>query len=416
MSEPKQPENTEFTVVPPGTPGAMGWAGKERLLPATGLGTRCVHGGAAPDPAYGAVAPPIYQTSNFALLDIRTSAGYEYTRSGNPTRARLEQAIALLEGGCGAICTSSGMSGVLAVVSLLEHGSHVLCPQDCYGGTFRTLEHARQVHGLATTFLDMADLGAVEAAIRPETRLIWAETPTNPLLRVLDLEALGDLARRRGLLLAVDNTFLSPVFQQPLRWGAHLVFHSTTKYLNGHSDVVGGAVVAAPGREDLLARLTTLNMALGTSQSPHDCALVLRGLKTLHLRMAAHEANARSVAAFLAGHPAVATVNYPGLPGHPQHALARRQQTGFGAMLSFELKDGSPAAVARCLRRLRWFTLAESLGGVESLANQPASMSHASMSPELRARIGITDGLIRLSVGVEDSQDLEEDLRQALEE
>jgi cystathionine gamma-synthase len=411
----QQTDSSEFRIVAPGSPGVMGWAGKERLLPGTGLGTQCVHGGAAPDPAYGAVAAPIYETSTFALLDIRTSAGFEYTRAGNPTRARLEEAIALLERGCGAICTSSGMSAVLTVVSLLAHGSHVLCPEDCYGGTFRTLQHALRVHGLETTFLDFTDLEAVEAAIRPETRLIWAETPSNPLLRLQDLEALAELARRRDLLLAVDNTFMSPVLQRPLDLGAHLVFHSTTKYLNGHSDVVGGAVVAAKGREDLHQRLATLNMALGTSQSPHDCALVLRGLKTLHLRMAAHEANTRILAEFLSGHPAVARVNYPGLPDHPQHALARRQQTGFGAMLSFELKDGSPDSVRRFLRRLRWFTLAESLGGVESLANQPASMSHASMSPEMRERIGIRDGLVRLSVGIEDVADLVEDLRQALE-
>jgi cystathionine gamma-synthase len=414
MSE-TQAENQEFRILSPRSPGAMGWIGKERLLPGAGLGTQCIHGGAAPDPAYGAVAAPIYETSTFALLDIRTSAGFEYTRAGNPTRARLEEAIALLEGGCGAICTSSGMSGVLTVFSLLEHGSHVLCPSDCYGGTYRTLQHARKVHGLDSTLLDMTDLDAVEAAIRPETSMIWAETPSNPLLRLLDLAALGGLARRRGLLLAVDNTFMSPVLQRPLDWGADLVFHSTTKYLNGHSDVVGGAVVAGKGREDLLQRLVTLNMSLGTSQSPHDCALVLRGLKTLHLRMAAHEANARALAEFLDAHPAVARVNYPGLSRHPQHALARRQQKGFGAMLSFELKDGSPAAVERFLRALRWFTLAESLGGVESLANQPASMSHASMTPEMRGKIGITDGLIRLSVGIEDPEDLKEDLKHALE-
>jgi cystathionine gamma-synthase len=408
-------DSEAFKIVAPGSPGVMGWTGKEELLAATGLGTRCVHGGAAPDPAYGAVAAPIYQTSTFALLDIRTSAGFEYTRSGNPTRARLEEAIALLEGGCGAICTSSGMSGILAVLSLLPHGSHVLCPMDCYGGTFRTLEHAQRVHGLETTFLDMTDLAAVEAAIRPNTRLLWAETPSNPLLRLLDLAALARIARRRELLLAVDNTFLSPVLQQPLRWGADLVFHSTTKYLNGHSDVVGGAVVAAAGRADLLGRLATLNMTLGTSQSPQDCALVLRGLKTLHLRMAAHESNARALASFLVAHPAVVQVNYPGLPDHPQHALALRQQTGFGAMLSFELRDGSSAAVARVLRRLRWFTLAESLGGVESLVAQPASMSHASMTAAMRERIGIRDGLIRLSVGIEDPADLMQDLRQALD-
>jgi cystathionine gamma-synthase len=393
----------------------MGWAGRSGQLAGTGLGTQCVHGGAAPDPAYGAVAAPIYETSTFALLDICTSAGFEYTRSGNPTRARLEEAIALLEGGCGAICTSSGMSAVLAVISLLEHGSHVLCPMDCYGGTFRTLEHARRVHGLETTFLDMTDPEAVRAAIQPNTRLIWAETPSNPLLRLLDLAALARVAQRQDILLAVDNTFLSPVLQRPLDWGADLVFHSTTKYLNGHSDVVGGAVVAAQGRRDLLQRLATLNMSLGTSQSPHDCALVLRGLKTLHLRMRAHESNARALAGFLAAHPAVAKVNYPGLPGHPQHALALRQQTGFGAMLSFELKDGSPASVRKVLRALRWFTLAESLGGVESLVAQPASMSHASMTAEMRERIGIRDGLIRLSVGIEDQADLIEDLRQALE-
>jgi cystathionine gamma-synthase len=408
-------DSNEFRTVAPGSPGVMGWAGKESLLAGTGPGTRCVHGGAAPDPAYGAVAAPIYQTSTFALLDIRTSAGFEYTRSGNPTRARLEEAIALLEGGCGAICTSSGMSAILAVLSLLEHGSHVLCPDDCYGGTFRTLEHARKVHGLEATFLDMTDLEAVAAAIRPNTRLIWAETPSNPLLRLLDLAALAGIAKDRGLLLAVDNTFMSPLLQLPLSWGADLVFHSTTKYLNGHSDVVGGAVAAAPGRSDLLERLATLNMTLGTSQSPHDCALVLRGLKTLHLRMRAHEANARALAAFLSTHPAVAKVNYPGLPSHPQHELAQRQQSGFGAMLSFELKDGSGAGVAKVLRALRWFTLAESLGGVESLVAQPASMSHASMTAAMRERIGIRDGLIRLSVGVEDQADLIEDLRQALE-
>ena len=407
--------SNEFTILAPGSPGVMGWAGRSGQLAGTGLGTQCVHGGAAPDPAYGAVAAPIYQTSTFALLDIRTSAGFEYTRSGNPTRARLEEAIALLEGGCGAICTSSGMSAILAVLSLLEHGSHVLCPDDCYGGTFRTLEHARKVHGLEATFLDMTDPQAVAAAIRPNTRLIWAETPSNPLLRLLDLAALAGIAKERSLLLAVDNTFMSPLLQRPLSWGADLVFHSTTKYLNGHSDVVGGAVAAAPSRTDLLERLATLNMTLGTSQSPHDCALVLRGLKTLHLRMRAHEANARALATFLSTHPAVAKVNYPGLPSHPQHELALRQQSGFGAMLSFELKDGSGARVAKVLRALRWFTLAESLGGVESLVAQPASMSHASMTAAMRERIGIRDGLIRLSVGVEDEADLIEDLRQALE-
>ena len=404
-----------FTVVPPGSKVAAGWADRRDRLDGVGSATRCVHAGASPDPAYGSVAAPLYQTSTFAFPDIRSNGGFDYTRSGNPTRERLEQAIAALEGGCGATCTSTGMSAVLVALNLLEHGSHVLCTVDCYGGTFRTLEHARRTCGLDSTYLDLADLEAVRRAIRPGTRMIWAETPSNPLLRLSDLEALAALAREHHLLLAVDNTFLSPALQRPFRHGADLVVHSTTKYLNGHSDVVGGAVAAGPGREALAQRLAALNNLLGTSQSPHDCWLVLRGLKTLDLRMQAHERNARIVAEALAGHPAVARVNWPGLPTHPQHELARRQQSGFGAMLSFELKDASQAAVERLLLRLRWFTLAESLGGVESLVAHPATMTHASMTPEARRIAGIGDGLIRLSVGIEDPADLREDLEQALE-
>ena len=403
-----------FRVVPPGTQPAAGWACRKDFLPGTGLATRCVHAGSLPDPAFGSVAPPIYQTSTFAFVDIHANGGFDYTRSGNPTRERLEQAIALLEGGSGATCTSSGMSAVLVALNLLEHGSHLLCTEDCYGGTFRTLEHARLAYGLETTYLDLADLDAVQAAMRPNTRMIWLETPSNPLLRLSDIAALGALARASGALLLVDNTFLSPILQRPFELGADLVVHSTTKYLNGHSDVVGGAVVAAPGQPALAQRLASLNNLLGTSQSPHDCFLILRGLKTIHLRMRAHEAGARAVAQALADHPAVAAVNYPGLPGHPQHALARRQQHGFGAMLSFELKEATQAAVDRVLLALRWFTLAESLGGVESLVAHPASMTHASMTPEARRRAGIGDGLIRLSVGIEEPADLVEDLRQAL--
>lgn len=401
-----------FTVVPPGTAPAAGWARRAEGLGDAGLSTQCVHAGALPDPAFGSVAPPIYQTSTFAFSDIRTNGGFDYTRSGNPTRERLEQAIALLEGGCGAACTSSGMSAVLVALNLLEHGSHVLCTVDCYGGTFRTLEHARQACGLQVSYLDLAGLDTVRAALRPDTRMIWVETPSNPLLRLSDIEALAGLAKAHGALLVVDNTFLSPALQRPFAFGADLVVHSTTKYLNGHSDVVGGAVVAA--QPALAQRLAALNNLLGTSQSPHDCFLVLRGLKTLQLRMRAHEAGALAVAQALAVHPAVAAVNYPGLPDHPQHTLAQRQQRGFGAMLSFELKDGSQAAVERVLLALRWFTLAESLGGVESLVAHPASMTHASMTPEARRQAGIGDGLIRLSVGIEDPADLIEDLRQAL--
>ena len=402
-----------FAVVPPGTEPVAGWAQRGSLLARAGQATQCIHAGSLPDPAFGAVAPPIYQTSTFAFTDTRTTGGFDYTRSGNPTRERLEQALALLEGGAGATCTSSGMSAILVALNLLAHGSHVLCTVDCYGGTFRTLEHAKLVYGLEVSYLDLADLEAVRAELRPNTRMIWVETPSNPLLRLSDLAALAGVAKAAGALLAVDNTFLSPVLQRPIEAGADLVVHSTTKYLNGHSDVVGGAVVAADPA--LAQRLAALNNLLGTSQSPHDCYLILRGLKTLRLRVLAHEANARAVAAYLAGHPAVAAVNYPGLPGHPQHALACSQQSGFGAMLSFELKDAGPASVDRLLRGLRWFTLAESLGGVESLVAHPATMTHASMTPEARERAGIRDGLIRLSVGVEDLADLVEDLRQALE-
>ena len=403
-----------FTIVPPGSPARAGWAGRAALVPAAGTATQCVHAGVQPDPTYGAVMPPVYQSSTFAFFDVCTNAGYDYTRSGNPTRAALEEALSVLEGGAGATCTSTGMSAVVVALNLLPQGSHLLCTVDCYGGTFRALEHAKATYGLEVTYLDLADLGAVEAAFRPNTRMVWIETPSNPLLRLTDVAAVAALARRHDALTVVDNTFLSPVLQQPFRHGADLVVHSTTKYLNGHSDVVGGAVVAAPGRTALVQRIQSVNNLLGTSQSPHDCFLVLRGLKTLLLRMRAHEAGARAIAAFLAAHPAVAKVHYPGLESHPQHALARAQQAGFGGMLSFELAGGTRERVDHVLRSLRWFTLAESLGGVESLVAHPASMTHASMTPEARRRAGITDGVIRLSVGIEEPADLVTDLAAAL--
>ena len=403
-----------FTIVPAGSPSRAGWTGRAALVPEAQLGTQCVHAGVQPDPAYGAVMPPIYQTSTFAFRDVCTNAGYDYTRSGNPTRTALEEAIALLEGGAGATCTSTGMSAVLVALNLLPHGSHLLCTVDCYGGTFRALEHAKVTYGLEVTYLDLADLDAVRAAFRENTRMVWIETPSNPLLRLTDIRAVAALARQRGALSVVDNTFLSPALQKPFKLGADLVVHSTTKYLNGHSDVVGGAVVAAPGQTALAQRIQSMNNLLGTSQSPHDCFLVLRGLKTLLLRMRAHEAGAQVVARFLAGHPAVAKVHYPGLESHPQHALARAQQAGFGAMLSFELADGRPHRVDHVLKSLRWFTLAESLGGVESLVAHPASMTHASMTPEARKRAGITDSVIRLSIGIEEPEDLVADLAEAL--
>jgi cystathionine gamma-synthase len=414
--DPNVPGNPayHFTIVPAGTPARAGWAGRPQLVPGARLATQCVHGGVQPDPAYGAVMPPIYQSSTFAFRDVCTNAGYDYTRSGNPTRAALEEAIALLEGGQGATCTSTGMSAVVVALNLLPAGSHLLCTVDCYGGTFRALEHARTAYGLEVTYLDLADLEAVRAAFRPTTRMVWVETPSNPLLRLTDIRAVAELARARGALTVVDNTFLSPALQRPFEHGADLVLHSTTKYLNGHSDVVGGALVAAPGQVAMVQRIQSMNNLLGTSQGPHDCFLVLRGLKTLLLRMRAHEAGARAVAEFLAAHPAVAKVHYPGLETHPQHALARAQQRGFGGMVSFELRDGRPDRVDHVLRTLRWFTLAESLGGVESLVAHPASMTHASMTPEARRRAGITDAVIRVSVGIEDPADLLADLDQAL--
>jgi cystathionine gamma-synthase len=403
-----------FTVVSPGTPVQAGWAQRPHLLQEAGLATRCVHAGALPDPAFGSVMPPVYQTSTFAFNDVRTTSGFDYTRSGNPTRARLEEALTHLEGGAGAACTATGMAAALLALNLLEDGSHVLCTVDCYGGSFRMFEHARLHNGLDVEYLDLKDLGALHAALRSNTRMVWVETPSNPLLQVTDIAAVAEIAHRAGALVTVDNTFLGPILQQPFALGADLVVHSTTKYLNGHSDVVGGAVIAGPEKTALAQRLAALNNLLGTSQSPHDCFLILRGLKTLALRMAAHETNARAVASFLAAHPAVARVHYPGLPDHPQHTLAARQQQGFGAMVSVELKDGSRTAVDDMLRALRWFTLAESLGGVESLVAHPASMTHASMTPEARARAGISDGLIRLSVGIESQEDLVGDLEQAL--
>ena len=415
--DPNVPGNPayHFTILPPGSPARAGWTQRAGLVPAAGPGTQCVHAGVQPDPAYGAVMPPIYQSSTFAFRDVCTNAGFDYTRSGNPTRAALEDALTILEGGGGATCTSTGMSAILVALNLLPGGSHVLCTVDCYGGTFRLLEHARAAYGLEVTYLDLADLDAVARAFRPNTGMVWIESPSNPLLRLTDIAAVAALARAHGALTVVDNTFLSPLLQRPLDLGADLVVHSTTKYLNGHSDVVGGAVIAARGQVALAQRIQSVNNLLGTSQAPHDCFLVLRGLKTLQVRMRAHEANARVIAEYLAAHPAIRAVYYPGLVGHPQHALARRQQRGFGAMLSFELVDGTRARVEHVLTTLRWFTLAESLGGVESLVAHPASMTHASMTPEARARAGITDSLIRLSIGLEEADDLIGDLARALE-
>ena len=403
-----------FKIVPPGSPVTAGWSDRASRVEGAQEATQCVHAGMQPDPLFGAVMPPLYLSSTFAFNDVSTNSGFDYTRSGNPTRAMLEEAITLLEGGGGATCTSTGMSAVIVALNLLPPGGHILCTVDCYGGTFRALEHAKTTYGFEVTYLDLADLDAVKSSLKPNTGLVWIETPSNPLLRLTDIRAVSDIAHSVGALVVVDNTFMSPLLQKPFQHGADLVVHSTTKYLNGHSDVVGGAVVAAPGRTALVQRIQSVNNLLGTSQSPHDCFLVLRGIKTLQLRMRAHEAGARAIAEYLSKHAAVSKVHYPGLPTHPQHALAKSQQRGFGGMVSFELASPQRANVDHILRTLKWFTLAESLGGVESLVAHPASMTHASMTPAARARAGITDGVIRLSIGIEDPRDLIADLEATL--
>jgi cystathionine gamma-lyase len=376
-------------------------------------GTLCIHAGQAPDPSTGAVMPPIYATSTYAQKSPGVHQGFEYSRSHNPTRFAYERCIAALEGGTRGYAFASGLAATATVLDALDSGSHVLCMDDVYGGTYRLFERVRRrAAGLDFSFVDLTDKAAVEAAIRPETRLIWAETPTNPMLKVVDLEWLADLARRRGIRLAVDNTFASPMLQKPLDLGAHLVMHSATKFLNGHSDMVGGVLVVGEDAE-LAEQLAFLQNAVGGVQGPFDSFLALRGLKTLHLRMRAHCENAQTLAGWLETHPAVEKVIYPGLRSHPQHALAARQMQGFGGIISLVVKGGF-AGAKRMLERVRLFTLAESLGGVESLVNHPAVMTHASVPAEIRARLGISDALVRLSVGVEDVADLRADLEQAL--
>jgi cystathionine gamma-synthase len=350
------------------------------------LSTIAVHTGVNKDSAYNSVITPIYQTSTFRFEDIGTTKGYDYTRSGNPTRRALEESIAALEGG--AVCTD-----------------------DCYGGTERLLRTYAEHFGLRVSHVNMRDLAAVRACVTPATRALWIETPSNPLLNVVDIQALSDIAHEHGALSIVDNTFLSPVNQRPFDFGADLIVHSTTKYLNGHSDVVGGAVVSRT--PELAEKVKYLSNALGITAAPFDCWLTLRGIKTLIPRMKEHEHNARKVAEYLAVHPLVARVFYPGLAAHPDHALALKQQKGFGGMVSFELKGGREA-VNTVLRSTTLFALAESLGGIESLIEHPASMSHASMDPALREKVGLNDRVIRLSVGIEDADDLIADLDAAL--
>ncbi len=384
--------------------------GKNRLE----FSTRAIHGGQSVDPTTGAVMPPIYATSTYAQTSPGEHKGFEYSRSQNPTRFAFERAIADLESGTRGYAFASGLAAISTFLEVLDAGSHVIASEDLYGGSFRLFDKVRRrTAGLEFSFVDMSDLAAIEAAIRPDTRLLWVETPTNPLLRLADLEAIAQLGRRRGLLTAADNTFASPYVQRPLEFGFDAVMHSTTKYVSGHSDIVGGALVVGQNRE-LADQLGFLQNAVGAVASPFDSFLALRGVKTLALRMQRHCENGMAVARWLEARPDVAKVIYPGLPSHPQHELARRQMSGgFGGMISAVL-DRDLAGTVRMLERTRLFTLAESLGGVESLIEHPAIMTHASIPAETRARIGIADGLIRLSVGIEDAGDLIADLEQAL--
>jgi cystathionine gamma-lyase len=375
--------------------------------------TRAIHAGQAPDPSTGAIMPPIYATSTYVQESPGVHKGYEYSRTQNPTRMAYERCIADLEGGAAGFAFASGMAATATILELFDAGSHVVAMNDLYGGTYRLFENVRKRSaGLSFSLVDLSDMAKLEAAVRPETRLIWVETPTNPLLTLVDLEAVAAFAKKRGIVTVADNTFASPWVQRPIEHGFDMVMHSATKYLNGHSDMVGGVAVVGDNK-DLAQRLAYLQNAVGGIQGPFDSFLALRGLKTLALRMERHCANAQAVADYLEGHPKVERVHYPGLAGHPQHALARRQMDGFGGMVTAVLEGGLEAA-RRFLERVEIFALAESLGGVESLIEHPAIMTHASIPAEIRAKLGISDGLVRLSVGVEDSADLIGDLEQAL--
>jgi cystathionine gamma-synthase/cystathionine gamma-lyase len=376
-----------------------------------GFATRAVHAGQQPDPTTGAIMTPVYLTSTYVQRAPGQHQGYDYSRTKNPTRTALEDNLAALEGGRFGLCFSSGMGAINCVLTLLRWGDHVVAGNDLYGGTYRILRRVYEKLGVAASFVDMTDLAAVEAALRPETRVLFLESPTNPLLRIYDLKALGKIAKARGILVVVDNTFATPALQRPLELGADVVVHSATKYLGGHSDVVLGALVL--NDQELRDKLAFLQNSVGATPGPMDCFLVLRGTKTLHLRMQRHCENALAVARFLAGHAKVAKVHYPGLPAHPQHALCKRQMSAPGGMVSFELKASLQKAM-RFSGSLRWFSLAESLGGVESLIDHPVSMTHGSIPREERVKAGLEDGLLRLSVGVEEASDLIEDLDQGL--
>jgi cystathionine gamma-lyase len=396
----------------PGNPARVVLTHRMRVPLSASLDTLCVHAGQEPDAASGAVMSPIVLSSTFAQEGPGVHKGFDYSRAGNPTRTALEACLAALEGAKHGIALASGCAATTAVLLMLRSGDHVLVGDDVYGGTFRIFDQVLAQFGIEATFVDMSDPRRALASLRPKTRLVWIETPSNPLLKVFDIEAIAAAARARGVPVAVDNTFATPMLQRPLELGATLVVHSTTKYLNGHSDVVGGAVLT---NDDAFAdQLHFVQKAAGAVPSPFDCYLVLRGLKTLAVRMKRHVETARELSAWLASHPRVAYVRYPGLPSHEGHRLAARQMKGPGGMITFEI-HGSLGEATAFLRALRVFTCAESLGGVESLAEHPATMTHASLPAETRRGLGIGDGLIRLSVGLEDPGDLTADLQRAFQ-
>jgi cystathionine beta-lyase/cystathionine gamma-synthase len=382
-------------------------------LPSTArFSTVCVHAGQEPDPTTGAIITPIYQTSTYVQEELGRHKGYEYARTQNPTRAALERNIAAIEGGAGAYAFASGMAAIGAITTMLMPGDHVLVTDNTYGGTFRLFDKVLTKYGLDFTYVDTSRLDLIQHAMRPNTRMLFLETPTNPVMRLTDIAGAVALAHRAGARVVVDNTFASPVVQRPIEFGADLVVHSTTKYLNGHSDSVGGVVVGVHQVD--LDWLKFIQNAEGAILSPFDSWLVLRGTKTLALRMAQHNTNGLALAEFLASHPAVTEVLYPGLPSHPQHHLAKKQMRGFGGMLSFDA--GTFDKARRVCNRVKLIALAESLGGVETLLCHPASMTHASVPPERRQAIGLTDSLLRISTGVEDPADLIDDLKQALDQ
>ncbi|MCZ6841473.1 MAG: cystathionine gamma-synthase [SAR324 cluster bacterium] len=374
--------------------------------------TKAIHAGQEPDPVTGAIMTPIYQSSTFVQAAPGVHKGYEYARTGNPTRTALEANLAALEGGRFGLCFASGMGAMDAVVRMLNAGDHVVACDDLYGGSYRLFTKVFARFGMEFSFVDMAEVSALEDAISPSTKMVWIETPTNPLLKVVDIRRLAEAARASGALVVVDNTFATPFLQQPLELGADVVVHSVTKYLGGHSDVIGGAAIT--NSEELAEKLAFVQNAVGAVPGPQDCFLVLRGLKTLHVRMERHCENAMRVARYLEDNPRVGRVYYPGLAEHPQHELASRQMRDFGGMISFELAEDSLEKAKRFCSATKVFALAESLGGVESLVEHPAIMTHASIPKEVREANGLRDSLIRLSVGIEDIEDLLEDLEQAL--